>query len=551
MAGGRRVERSEDMVGQVILGLGGVGLFLLGMTVLTTGLKNLAGAALRRALMRFTATPLKGAAAGAFCTAIIQSSSATTVTAVGFVGAGLLSFPQALGIVFGANIGTTLTGWIVAIIGFKLQLGDPALALVFCGALLRLFGTKRLRDVGWSVAGFGLLFVGIGAMQEGLAQFEGAVTPANFPDDTVAGHLKLVGIGIAITVVTQSSSAGVAAALVALSTGTIAFGQAAAMVIGMDIGTTFTAALATLGGATAMRRTGYAHVIYNGMTGAMAFLMLGTYAALVEPWVAQDAAGNAQIALVAFHTLFNTVGVVVVIPFAAPFAALIVRLVPDSGPPLSRRLDERLLGDPAAAVDAVASTMQDVASYLQARLFEALERVPEKQRGAAQLDVAKDALQTTRDFLDQVQTDAIEEEPHRRLVASMHALDHLLRLVHRCGQSDRIDILRTEARLKRLTELMRSVASDAAAAPDPQYGEERLYRLRELLRRQRQRYRQRVVSAAAKEEVDTDTALKRLDGIRWLHRVSYHLWRIHHHLARAQQESLNIAANDEQMYRDR
>ena len=149
------------MIGSVLLCLGGLGLFLLGMTVLTDGLRALAGRALRRLLSRFTRSPLSGAMTGAVTTAVVQSSSATTVAAVGFVGAGLLTFPQALGIVLGANVGTTITGWLVALLGFKLELGTAAMPIVLVGALIRLFARGRASAVGFAVAGFGLIFVGI------------------------------------------------------------------------------------------------------------------------------------------------------------------------------------------------------------------------------------------------------------------------------------------------------------------------------------------------------------------------------------------------------
>ena len=184
------------MTADILFVFGGLGLFLLGMVVLTEGLRQLAGSALRRLLSEFTKTPIRGVAAGAMSTAVIQSSSATTVTAVGFVGAGLLTFPHGLGIVLGANIGTTVTGWIVAIVGFKLHLGLIVLPLVLVGVLLRLFSNTRLRHIGWALAGFGLLFVGIDAMQQGMAQFEGTITPDDFPEDTLFGRLQLVLLGI-------------------------------------------------------------------------------------------------------------------------------------------------------------------------------------------------------------------------------------------------------------------------------------------------------------------------------------------------------------------
>ena len=145
----------QDNIFIIITALGGLGLFLLGMIVMTAGLRELAGDAIRTALMRFTHTPSSGALTGATCTAILQSSSATTVAAVGFVAAGLMSFTSALGIVFGANLGTTVTGWLVALIGFKLKIGLLAMPMVLVGAILRLFGSGKLRSAGFALAGFG------------------------------------------------------------------------------------------------------------------------------------------------------------------------------------------------------------------------------------------------------------------------------------------------------------------------------------------------------------------------------------------------------------
>ena len=187
------------MISNILQALGGVGLFLVGMIMLSEGLRGLAGRALRDVLARFTRTPLSGAAAGAATTVVIQSSSATTVTVVGFVSAGLMTFPQALGVIYGANLGTTATGWIVAILGFKLQLGEAILPVVLAGALLIVFGTGRIRFLGMALVGFSLLFIGIDTMQAGMAAFEGTVTPENFPGDTILGRVELVLIGAAMT----------------------------------------------------------------------------------------------------------------------------------------------------------------------------------------------------------------------------------------------------------------------------------------------------------------------------------------------------------------
>ncbi|HAH47460.1 MAG TPA: Na/Pi cotransporter family protein, partial [Planctomycetaceae bacterium] len=233
--------------------IGGLGLFLLGMVILTSGLKDLAGGTIRRMIARFTKSIPTGIATGVIVTAILQSSSATTVTAVGFAGAGLLTLTESLGIVFGANLGTTVTGWIVVLFGFKLKLGQIAFPLVLVGVLLNLFGKKRIGLIGFTIAGFSLIFVGLDILQEGMSGLAEMVSPESFPQDSWWGRLLLLLMGVGIVLVTQSSSAGVVMALTALHSGAISLAQAGALVIGFGIGTTFTALLASLGKSVAAR----------------------------------------------------------------------------------------------------------------------------------------------------------------------------------------------------------------------------------------------------------------------------------------------------------
>ncbi len=370
----------DNLTGSILTAAGGLGIFLLGMLVLTDGLKSLVGGRLQAFLARRTQSPASGAVAGAAMTAVLQSSSATTVAAVGFVGAGLLIFTQALGIIFGANIGTTVTGWLVALVGFKLQLGVVLMPAVLAGVMLRLFASGWLRHAGFALAGFGLLFVGIGLLQQGMQALKGVVTPDSLPADTIAGRLQLVLIGIAITLVTQSSSAGVATALAAVGTGSISFVQAAAMVIGMDVGTTVTAAIAALGGNISSRRTGFAHVIYNILTGIMAFLLLYPLQWLVQAWQQAGHVLDLQIGLVAFHSAFNTLGVLAVIGFTPAFARFIIWLIPDGSASLTSMLDERLLHDADASTYAAGATAMAITSQTLMRLGEVIS-----QPGAAAL----------------------------------------------------------------------------------------------------------------------------------------------------------------------
>jgi phosphate:Na+ symporter len=183
--------------------LGGIGLFLLGMVLLTDGLKAFAADALRRWLVRFTGTPFKAFSSGALVTAMVQSSSATTVTVIGFVSAGLLTFPQAVGVVMGASLGTTGTGWIVAVLGLKVSVGFYALPLVGVGAFMRLLARGKLRSFGLALAGFGLIFIGIETLQAGMQGLSGAFNLRILPSSGLWGHVLSMAIGIVLTVIIE------------------------------------------------------------------------------------------------------------------------------------------------------------------------------------------------------------------------------------------------------------------------------------------------------------------------------------------------------------
>jgi phosphate:Na+ symporter len=190
---------------------GGIGFFLLGMAVMTDGLKALAGSALRAVLAKATATSLSGTAWGALVTLLVQSSSATTMTTIGLVSAGLLSFPQGLSLVFGANIGTTGTGWLVALLGVRISLTAYALPLVLAGALLKLVARGRWAASGAALAGFALILVGLTTLQQGMAGLAAELHPADLPAVLGApgvpwatgllGLLALVASGIVMTTV--------------------------------------------------------------------------------------------------------------------------------------------------------------------------------------------------------------------------------------------------------------------------------------------------------------------------------------------------------------
>ncbi|MCA0922829.1 Na/Pi cotransporter family protein [Pseudooceanicola nanhaiensis] len=517
------------MVTTTLNALGGIGLFLFGMIWLTDGLQALAGRRMRVALAHFTNTPVSGAATGAVVTALIQSSSATTVMAVGFVGAGLLTFPQALGVIFGANIGTTMTGWIAAILGFKLDLGEVTLPLVFVGAMAHLFGNGRLAQAGTMLAGFSLIFLGIEVLKTSLSGLEGVLTPSDFPADDLIGRLQLVGIGAAITLVTQSSSAGVATALALIGAGVISLPQGMALVIGMDVGTTGTAALATLGGSTAARRTGLSHVIYNSLTGVMAFALLGPFQRIVGP---EGLNLDSQIALVAFHSGFNILGVVLILPFTGAFARLVTVLVRDRGLGLTRRLGKELLRDTHLAVEAAVGTLDAIVAAQFGLLSGCLcegETPRVRREELKEIDLALSELHR---FVDQIPPMGADTAEAQRLASLLHASDHARRLYVRLTEEARIAALPGDRRLHRYGRILGGLAQQVLSTGDPVAMEPRLNKARRRIRVYRERYRTSLLAGVAQSHPPAELLALRLDAMRWLQRVSYHMWRIEVHMAK-------------------
>lgn len=302
------------MVGSL---LGGLGLFQLGMLLMTDGLKLAAGKTLRNILENSTKTPIRGVLSGAFITSMVQSSSAVTVAAIGFVNAGLMSLGQAVSVIYGSNIGTTMTSWLVALIGFKLKIKVFALPAIGLGMMYRLAkGPGKQGAIGEAIAGFGVFFMGIDVLK---ASFEGmgsGVQLANLGGGGLTSVLLFVIVGFFLTLVMQSSSAALAIALTAAAGGVIPLQDAAAVVIGANVGTTSTAAFAVLGATPNARRVAAAHVAFNFITGVVALILLPIllkFLATLRALLGQD--GGAVTILAMFHTLFNFLGVLLLWPF--------------------------------------------------------------------------------------------------------------------------------------------------------------------------------------------------------------------------------------------
>ncbi|MBX3488144.1 Na/Pi symporter [Parvibaculum sp.] len=294
--------------------LGGLGLFLVGMWLMTEGLKVAAGPSLKRILESWTDTRVKGLAAGFALTALVQSSSAVTVTAIGFVNAGILTLGHAVWVIFGSAVGTTMTGWIVSAVGFNVDIKFLALPAIGIGMILRLSAPGQSRGaIGEAIAGFGIFFLGVSVLKDAFEGVAAGVHIEAFSGTGFFHYLAFVMAGFAITAMAQSSSASIAVALSAVSGGLIGLETGAAMVIGANIGTTVTGILAVINATSNAKRVAASHFIFNFLSATIAFLIMPLFF-FGRAWM--DTAGWAlpgpAMTLAIFHTSFNVLGLLVV-----------------------------------------------------------------------------------------------------------------------------------------------------------------------------------------------------------------------------------------------
>lgn len=341
----------------VVAFLGGIGLFLLGMRLMSDGLRIAAGPALRSLLAAATGSRLRAVVAGTLVTALVQSSSAVIFATIGFVNAGLLSLSQAVGLILGANLGTTLTSWIVALVGFSLDLQQLAMPAVAAGMALWLSASGRRAALGQALVGFGVFFLGLDALKGAFDGLGERIDVAAFAADGALGIALFASIGILLTLLMQSSSAALAVTLTAAAQGLLPLAAAGAVVVGANIGTTSTAVLATLGATAAAKRTAAAHVIFNLIAGGLALLALPWLLALSEAILAAvDAQRLPATVLAVLHTVVNLLGILVIWPFLARLVAWLeghfgAAERADEGRP--QHLDRHVLETPRLAIDAL------------------------------------------------------------------------------------------------------------------------------------------------------------------------------------------------------
>ncbi len=313
--------------------LAGLGLFLFGMYLMEESIKLLSGRTFKVMIRRYTGSRLKGLATGILSTAILQSSSAVSLLVLAFMGAGLMTLANAIAVIMGAKVGTTVTAWIVAVFGFKFNIEAFALPLIGIGGLGLIFLAKSSRYVNVSklIAAFGFLFHGLDFMKSSVEGLAAAIDLSVLP---ALGVGVYVAAGIVMTAIMQSSSATIAVILTTLFTGIIDFRAGAAMVIGANVGTTVTILLGAVGGIPAKKRAAFSSLLFSVGTAMVVLLALPLILWLVHDFL--DLAGNAVLGVALFHTLFNVTGAVIFFPLISTMARRLEKLFPEKRTVLAR-----------------------------------------------------------------------------------------------------------------------------------------------------------------------------------------------------------------------
>lgn len=461
--------------------LGGLGLFLLAINMITSGLKIAAGEALRDILASSTRTRARGVASGILVTGLVQSSSAVTVATIGFVNAGLMGLTAALGVVYGANIGTTVTSWLVAAVGFKFQIQAFALPLVGLGMMMRLFGAQgRIGAIGEALAGFGLFFVGVAILQDG---FAGAVDRFDLSRLAIEGPLGVllyVAIGAAITVLTQSSSAAIAITLTAATGGVLSLGAAAAMVIGASVGTTSTAAFAVIGATPNAKRVAAGHVLFNLVTASVAVailpIMLWGVRETGEIIGLQD---TPAVTLALFHTAFKLLGLALFWPMTASLARFLDRRFRSQAETLGRLqyLDQNVAATPSLALDALTRELERALDIAHGNLRRALgSTLISPQDLALGRDALGNLVPAIEDFITRLDRDRMSPAVASQIPAALRITNYLDEIVQLTGEMvDRghtLDALRGTPVGDEIAAFQRAAAAVISAAHPDRLGEQ-------------------------------------------------------------------------------
>ncbi|HPI14290.1 MAG TPA: Na/Pi symporter [Spirochaetota bacterium] len=523
--------------------LGGIGIFLIGIILMTEGLKSLGGDTLRRLLVRFTGGAVSGIASGFVLTSLVQSSNATILATIGFVSAGLIGFNQVIGIIFGANLGTTTVGWLISLLGFKLNIGLLAMPLVGIGALLMLLSRGKRTSSGMVMAGFGMLFVGIATLQGGMQHLAARVDVASFPGTDLFGRLILILIGAAMTLIMQSSSAALVTTLAALHSSAISLEQGAALVIGQSIGKTSTAIMAAIGASVQAKRAALVHILFNLVTGGMVCAIFTQFLGVVRFFCAAAGVHEPTIVLSAHYTAIYLFGIIVLYPLITPLTRLIERAIPENGSRLTKNLDTSVTNVPPVAIETARRTVIGIAAVIMESLRRILNAQASFRDVADDFDEACMALGETSRFLSHVRSQPDSSGLHGLHLSVLHSIDHLERLVETCRQVDEMDEVAHHEELRliaieqlsRIDMVVRWLQGHTDKAP---------LRVVEAMSQSiagiRRVQRVDLLASTARGELEPEDAMSRLEAMRWLDRLAYHVWRAIYHLSKELRDQVPV-----------
>lgn len=426
---------------------GGLALFLFGMNVMGDGLTRAAGGKMERILEKLTSTPIKGVLLGAAVTAVIQSSSATTVMVVGFVNSGIMKLRQAVGIIMGANIGTTVTSWILSLSGIQgdsiwIQMLKPSsfspILAVIGIAFLMFSKNEKKHDIGMIFLGFTILMYGMDAMS-------GAVAPlADVPEfanvllmfsNPVLGMI----VGTLFTAIIQSSSASVGILQALCMTGAVTYGTALPIIMGQNIGTCVTALLSSIGAKKNAKRAAFVHLYFNLIGTVLFMIVFYSINAFVNFGVLQDMAAPAGIAVI--HSIFNILTTIVLLPFGKGLEKLATFTIREKEEPVEeiaelvplKHLDARFLEQPAFAVTQSMDVMNQMAGYSAEALYDSLELMKDYsdekwQRVEALEDIVDKYEDELGTYLAKVSGKELAEEDSKRVSNGLHCIGDLERI---------------------------------------------------------------------------------------------------------------------------
>ena len=368
----------------------GVAIFLFGMLSLEEGFKAFTGGMLENWLRSSTDRLWKSLCFGFFSTSVMQSSSLVTVITISFLSAGMITLSAGIGIVFGANIGTTTGAWLVAGLGLKVNISAYAMPMIVFGVILLFQKSKELRGVGYVLTGLGFLFLGIHYMKEGFESFSGSIDLKAYAVEGYPGVFLFVLIGLVATVVMQSSHATLVLIITALAAQQITYENALALAVGANVGTTITAILGAMSANVEGRRLAAAHLIFNLVTAGIAISMIYQLTYVVDVISQQIGIGeqNYMLKLAVFHTIFNTIGVVVMTPFIRPLVNLLEQVIRRKtiSATQPRYLKKSALDYPETAISAIRKETLRLYDHALNIIAEGLRIKPAMIRAARPLD---------------------------------------------------------------------------------------------------------------------------------------------------------------------